>query len=641
MPDPQLPRLQAVLGGLAAGSAPAGLLRDVLEGVLAASAAPDALLVRATAAGPAVLATTGHPPALLATVAAEAMASGRLARRRDPATDAVLSAEPMRAGGTVIGALAIAGPSLGVDATHLGLWASTAALILAQQGPALDSGAAEVVEAVAGIGADPVPSAVLAAGLHVYRRLLGSRGGLIALTDGSGTRIAHYEGLEQERVLAASRMPELRDLIGTERLEIAPAAHPAVARLARLGEVAACVPMVVGSERVGTLVLLLGRAPDPAQRALLEALARLVAASLRSAQLVERLADHEDQLTAMVHSLAHPIVVVDEGGRLTEANGAASEVFRLASNFELGQPVAGRLGHEGLEQALQGGSDQSVEVVLGADARRVYRATIRRIRSSAGKAMGRILILDDLTTAREVDALKSDFVAVIGHELRTPIMVMKGFVHSLTRRWETMPPEKRQEALDGIQSNVFRLERLVEDTLFLSSIEQKRVKLELALQDVGALLELHATDRVEVRRPRRPVEVEVDERRLGQVVHHLLDNALKFSDGPVVLEVDARDGEIEISVSDSGPGIFSGDIPQLFERFRQLDGTTTRAHGGVGIGLYLCRRIVEALGGRIWCDSRLGVGSRFAFTLPVERAAPAAPPAEPALGAAHAPVHQS
>jgi signal transduction histidine kinase len=99
-------------------------------------------------------------------------------------------------------------------------------------------------------------------------------------------------------------------------------------------------------------------------------------------------------------------------------------------------------------------------------------------------------------------------------------------------------------------------------------------------------------------------------------MHHLLDNALKYSEGPVVVELADKGDEVEISVTDSGPGIYSGDVPQLFERFRQLDGTSTRQHGGVGIGLYLCRRVVEALGGRIWCDSRLGVGSRFAFTLP-------------------------
>jgi signal transduction histidine kinase len=100
------------------------------------------------------------------------------------------------------------------------------------------------------------------------------------------------------------------------------------------------------------------------------------------------------------------------------------------------------------------------------------------------------------------------------------------------------------------------------------------------------------------------------------VLHHLVDNALKYSDGEVVIELTDRGDELEIAVIDKGPGIFSGDVPRLFERFFQLDGASTRAHGGTGIGLYVSRRLVEAHGGKIWCESRLGVGSRFAFTLP-------------------------
>ena len=84
----------------------------------------------------------------------------------------------------------------------------------------------------------------------------------------------------------------------------------------------------------------------------------------------------------------------------------------------------------------------------------------------------------------------------------------------------------------------------------------------------------------------------------------------------MVVEISDQGDELEVAVIDKGPGIFSGDVPRLFERFFQLDGASTRAHGGTGIGLYVCRRLVEAHGGKIWCESRLGVGSRFAFTLP-------------------------
>jgi signal transduction histidine kinase len=134
--------------------------------------------------------------------------------------------------------------------------------------------------------------------------------------------------------------------------------------------------------------------------------------------------------------------------------------------------------------------------------------------------------------------------------------------------------------------------------------------------DVGVLVEELQVDRVRVDRPRTPLVVEGDPGKLLHAVHHLVDNALKHSDGEVVIELRELHDSVEVAVVDTGVGIFSGDIPTLFRRFRQLDGSSTRATGGTGLGLYVARRIVEAHGGRIWCESRLGHGSRFVVTLP-------------------------
>jgi signal transduction histidine kinase len=106
-----------------------------------------------------------------------------------------------------------------------------------------------------------------------------------------------------------------------------------------------------------------------------------------------------------------------------------------------------------------------------------------------------------------------------------------------------------------------------------------------------------------------------DRRLLERILDPLLDNALRYSDGPVTVEIADRGETFEVAVVDVGPGIFSGDIPGLFERFHPLDGSPVRQ--GAGIGLYTCRRLAELMGGRIWCDSRLGIGSRFAVRLPI------------------------
>jgi len=110
------------------------------------------------------------------------------------------------------------------------------------------------------------------------------------------------------------------------------------------------------------------------------------------------------------------------------------------------------------------------------------------------------------------------------------------------------------------------------------------------------------------------LDVSVDRRLFERVIDPLIDNALRYSDGPVAVEVADRGEAFEVAVVDAGPGIFSGDIPGLFERFHPLDGSPARR--GAGVSLYTGRRLAELMGGRLWCDSRLGVGSRFAVRLP-------------------------
>jgi signal transduction histidine kinase len=225
-------------------------------------------------------------------------------------------------------------------------------------------------------------------------------------------------------------------------------------------------------------------------------------------------------------------------------------------------------------------------------------------------------VLNDVTKDRETDQVKSDFVAVLGHELRTPLTVMKGYLRTLLHRGDDVDTRVREMALRAIDANAERLQRLIEDVLLISSVESGRASLHLEEVDVARLAANVASQRVTIRRPRREVTLTADAAKVEQVIRHLLENALKYSEGPVTVEVADHGEEVEVAVVDTGPGIFSGDVPRLFERFFQLDGAATRQHGGTGIGLYVSRRLVEAHGGRIWCESRLGVGSRFAFTLP-------------------------
>jgi signal transduction histidine kinase len=633
-----LDRLQATLRGLAFGADPTRLLHETLAGAVAATKGRDGMLVRLANGHLQTVSSAGGSGQYLSDAARDAVTSERPVRRRDQATGMVAAAEPIRAGSKVLGAIAVGGAMSTVDAGHLSLFADAAALVLMRQPVGLAAGSAlpDVLDTLSLVASSLDAATTMSHIFDAANRLFGASAGFVALTENGTMRIASYRGVEQDRLVAASRLPEFKAMLAPGDMRVDGPTNAAVAHLTRLGEFAVGMPLAADGKGMGRLVLFLAEPPDAGRAQMLASFSRNVSLSLRAADLCRRVEDHEEQLTSMVHAMANPVVVVDEGGRIIELNGASCELFRLSAAFEVGQEVAGKLGHSGLEAMLgPSANDGAEEVVLPGPndgEPRVYRATVRRMRSTDGRALGRVLVLDDLTTERQADAIKADFVAVIGHELRTPLTVMKGYVHTLVKRSDTLSEEKRAQALGAVQQNLVRLERLIEDLLFISSVEQRRLKVDLENHDVGALLATRADDRVVVRAPRRPVEMLVDQAKLDQVLHHLLDNAVKYSDGQIVLELVDKGDEIEVSVTDSGPGIYSGDVPQLFERFRQLDGSSTRKHGGVGIGLYLCRRVVEALGGRIWCDSRLGVGSRFAFTLPKDGPGEGPLAAEPASG---------
>lgn len=617
-----LDRLQVVLRGLNSGGDPAKLLHDALSGAVAASHARQGLLVGMIDGTPTPLASTGSIARVVIDAAEAAATTGRLSRKADRESGLHAVAEPMRLNGRVIGSLAVCGQIDTVDPTVLSLFADAASLVMARRPTATAVAVPEFLDALAGVAADLDRTTVLVRIFDAAEQLFGASGGLCAIFEGDRRRVtvAYERGIDREDLRDASRHPEFAALLTSPGLRVDPGSHPVVSRLARGGETAVGLPLVAEGRRIGHLVLLVTEAPDAATRALLDGFAAHVALSLRSADLYRRIGEKEDQLSSVVHSMPNPVLVVDDQGCFLMVNGAASELFHLAGAFEVGHTVRGKLRSAELEHALSGeddGYDRHIEVALDpGEGERVYRAGIRRVQASNGRILGRVLVLDDISAERETEQLKADFIAVVGHELRTPLTVMKGYIRTLVRRGAEIEDQARESALASLEANANRLERLIEDLLLVSSIETGRPRSHAEEIDIAKVVASREAPRVEVRKPRRSLLVDTDGPKIEQVLHHLIDNALKYSEGRVVVEAMDGEDEIEISVTDSGPGIFSGDIPNLFNRFKQLDGTSTRAHGGTGIGLYICKRLVDVIGGRIWCESRLGLGTRFAFTIP-------------------------
>ncbi|HZP89821.1 MAG TPA: GAF domain-containing sensor histidine kinase [Actinomycetota bacterium] len=230
-----------------------------------------------------------------------------------------------------------------------------------------------------------------------------------------------------------------------------------------------------------------------------------------------------------------------------------------------------------------------------------------------------------LRKLRELDEMKSDFVAITSHELRTPLAAVRGFVNTLRRRMNALTPEETEEFLGIIDRQTDRLIRLVEDLLVVSKIEAGKLAFEPKMIEPGTFLgEVVRALGDEAGRialflaPEFPERFLADPHRLGQILTNLLQNALKFSPdaSPVALSATVEAGDLVFAVRDRGIGIPREEWERIFERFHQTDASTTRRAEGAGLGLYITRRLVEAMGGSIEVDSEPGRGSTFTVRLP-------------------------
>jgi len=311
-------------------------------------------------------------------------------------------------------------------------------------------------------------------------------------------------------------------------------------------------------------------------------------------------------------------------------------VRRLVRPIESIQVAAAKIGSGALDQRI----DATRRDELGAVAEEFNRMAERLQESYAGleqkvEVRTRELqeALDQLADkSRQLEVAsrhKSEFLANMSHELRTPLNAIVGFSQVLRERLFGEVNEKQAEYLDDILSSANHLLSLINDILDLSKVESGQVELELgsfSLREAlerglvmvkeravkgGVQLGLAADPAVDV--------VEGDERRIRQVIFNLLSNAVKFTPAGGTVEVSSArvNGEVRVSVADTGPGIAPEDQMRIFEEFQQTDAGAEHREG-TGLGLALSKRLVELHGGRIWVESEPGKGSTFAFTLPVE-----------------------
>jgi signal transduction histidine kinase len=229
-----------------------------------------------------------------------------------------------------------------------------------------------------------------------------------------------------------------------------------------------------------------------------------------------------------------------------------------------------------------------------------------------------------LRQARQVDELKSQLLSTVSHELRTPLTAIRGQTSTLLDYADEIGPAELREALRIVDEQAARLDELISHILDMSRIESGTLHVEPIATDVGPILEETVAQlgsqashhQLEVQAPAHLPLVQADPRRVRQILGNLLDNAIKFSPAGTTITVNAaHDAKtLRVSVSDQGPGIAPEHLPHLFDRFYRIEGNGRRA-GGVGLGLAICKGLVEAMGGQVSVSSRVGQGSTFGFSL--------------------------
>ncbi len=430
------------------------------------------------------------------------------------------------------------------------------------------------------------------------------------------------------------------------------------------------IPLTVENRIIGMLSLFDERegAFDAELLQLTTMIADYAAVALENVRLREREralwrdAEMERQrLVLIINSMAEGLLITNAEGAITSLNNSAQHLLfqarlpleetstplrRLAAFNEakwltdladiIDRALAGHviMGHELVADA----SDEAVPLTLSISAAPLYDSS----QSMQTRILGVVAVLNDITSHKQLEKLKDEFVSIVSHELRTPLTTIKGYTQHLIRRIERrlrgisatqpanavaeLPESYDLRSLNIVQSQTDHLERLVNDLLDLSRVQWGELNLHYSsfyLADVLA----ESVHLAQISAEQHTIFLDIDAQdskliadklRISQVVGNILDNAVKFSpQGKQVTVILKEQGnEYQVSISDRGIGVSPDFFDHIFERFYRVRNTASRQYSGIGMGLYIAKAIVEAHSGRIWLASNQGTGSTFYFTLP-------------------------
>jgi signal transduction histidine kinase len=482
--------------------------------------------------------------------------------------------------------------------------------------------------------------------LGISIEMLAGQGGLIALrSDSFGWKVQASHAIPAAFIRALT--PLLADIpsaVVSEEAEI-----PEINRLlthltyaASMGFLTGVGLPLIARQKVVGVIFIFRSYPDlfsKNDRALLRSFANQAAVAVQNAQLYNQVTQEKQRMDALLNSAGDGILIINPDRKIHVCNASFSRLYGLPPATIVGMEHdqiiqwAGNPHGLTLEQAEAGGWPLTPHALLyvEGDLKRYGKQlplpvgiTYAPLLSEEGTLLNTIATIRDITRFREADELKSTFISIISHELKTPVALIKGYVSTLRRddaRWDR---QIVNESLQVIEEEADRLTSLIEDMLDASRLQAGGVilkKSDILLSDMAARLVKRFQSQTDKHilvtdfPPDFPV-IMADETRIQQVVSNLISNAIKYSPkGEIRISGQVRPESIIICVSDEGPGIAQDDIPHVFDRFYRSP-EMARATKGAGLGLYLTRAIIEAHGGRIWVDPAPNQGARICFSLP-------------------------
>jgi len=396
---------------------------------------------------------------------------------------------------------------------------------------------------------------------------------------------------------------------------------------------------------------------DKEEQALFKEVASDIAFALHNMDLEEKrkqaeeaLQESEGKYRALVENATDFIYMHDKDSRILSLNKSVANLFGKAPEELIGKTIfdlfpkeiAARMS-ESLKRVFETGRTKTDEFKLIAGGKEIWTSTnLSPVKDYKDRVIAVMGVTRDITermrmdkkareleTLREVDRLRSGLLANVSHELRTPLTSIKGFTTTLLRSDVRWSEEDQQDFLQSIDQETERLIRLINDLLDMSRIEAGGLKLERYNYQIADILDsvnsrltiLTEHHQLQVIVPSELPPVFVDEMRIGQVLTNLVENATKYSpeDSQITIEAQLAGDQIIISVTDTGESIPTEFLDRVFDRFYQAESIVTGRKSGTGLGLPICKGIIESHGGRIWVESKVGKGSNFSFNLPTSK----------------------